>query len=71
MAAENDDVIPLDSETESWAQFKDGVLGPLFGKLHGKIERAYALPKIVAEAFEGVKTGDTGEYEEVALPRTR
>ena len=59
-----------DSESESEA-FKEGVLGPLFTKLHGKIERSYALPKIVAEAFEGVRTGETGEYEEIPLPRTR
>ena len=49
----------------------DGVFKPLFGKLHGKIERSFGLPKVVAEAFEGVKTGDTGEYEETPLPRSR
>ena len=50
---------------------KDGVFKPLFGKLHGKIERSFALPKIVAEAFEGVRAGENGEYEDVPLPRSR
>lgn len=49
----------------------DGVFRPLFSKLHGKTERSYALPKVVAEAFEGVKAGEHGEYEEMALPRNR
>ena len=49
----------------------DGVFGPLFGNLHSKTERSFALPKVVAEAFEGVKIGDTGEYEETALLRNR
>lgn len=45
----------------------DGVFGPLFDKLHGQSERCYALPKVVADAFEGVKAGLTGEYEETLL----
>ncbi len=45
----------------------DGVFGPLFNKLHGEAERSYGLPKVVAEAFEGVKIGGTGEYEEITL----
>lgn len=45
----------------------DGVFGTLFNKLHGQAERSYALPKVVAEAFEGVKVGGTGEYEEITL----
>ena len=49
----------------------DGVFGPLFSSLHGKTERSFALPKVVAEAFEGVKIGDTGEYEETALLKNR
>ncbi|KAL8822753.1 MAG: hypothetical protein Q9191_006520 [Dirinaria sp. TL-2023a] len=66
-----EDSMDLDSEGESKAYLLDSVMGPLFGKLHGKIERSYALPKVVAEAFEGVRTGETGEYEEIPLPRTR
>ena len=49
----------------------DGVFKPLFTKLHGKTEHSYTLPKVVAEAFEGVKMGETGEYEEPGLPRNR
>ena len=61
----------MDASSEDGRKDKGGVLGPLFVKLRGKIERSFALPKVVAEAFEGVKTGETGEYEEIPLPRSR
>lgn len=48
-----------------------GLFKPLFSKMHGSTERSFALPKVCREAFEGVKTGETGEYEEVQLPRSR
>lgn len=35
------------------------------------IPKAYSLPFDVRDYFEGVKTGDEGEYEEVGLPRTQ
>jgi hypothetical protein len=35
------------------------------------IPKAFALPLDVREYFEGVRTGDEGEYEEVSLPRTQ
>lgn len=44
----------------------DGVLEPIFKKLHGKNPHCFSLPKSVREAFEGVRTAASGEYEDVA-----
>ncbi|KIW10792.1 hypothetical protein PV08_10091 [Exophiala spinifera] len=48
-----------------------GLLGSLIRRVDDTIPKAFALPLDVREYFEGVKTGEEGEYEEVALPRTQ
>lgn len=48
-----------------------GLLGTLISRVDDTIPKAFALPHDVREYFEGVKTGEEGEYEDVALPRTQ
>ncbi|KAK4936800.1 hypothetical protein LTR10_022389 [Elasticomyces elasticus] len=48
-----------------------GLLGLLLRQVGETIPRAFALPAEVRDYFEGVKTGEEGEYEEVGLPRTQ
>lgn len=47
-----------------------GSFGSLLEKLDVKNSSAFRLPGDVREYFEGVRTGDDGEYEEiVAMPK--
>lgn len=46
-----------------------GVFGVLILALDRKNPVAFCLPKDVREYFEGVKTGDEGEYEEIPLQK--
>ncbi|KAK5265216.1 hypothetical protein LTR99_006315 [Exophiala xenobiotica] len=48
-----------------------GLLGSLIRRVDDTIPKAFALPHDVREYFEGVKTGEEGEYEDVGLPRTQ
>ena len=48
-----------------------GLLGPLVRRVDDAIPKAFSLPYDVRDYFEGVKTGEEGEYEEVGLPRTQ
>ena len=48
-----------------------GLLGVLVRRVGNIIPKAYTLPIDVRDYFEGVRTGEEGEYEEVALPRTQ
>ncbi|KAL2428507.1 hypothetical protein ABEF91_008742 [Exophiala dermatitidis] len=48
-----------------------GLLGPAIRRVEDIIPKAFALPVDIREYFEGVRTGDEGEYEEVGLPRTQ
>lgn len=48
-----------------------GLLGSAVRRVDDTIPRAFALPRAIREYFEGVRTGDEGEYEEVSLPRTQ
>jgi hypothetical protein len=48
-----------------------GLLGLLIRRVDNIIPKAYALPHDVRDYFEGVRTGEEGEYEEVALQRTQ
>lgn len=48
-----------------------GILGLVLGQIDKTIPKAFTLPLDVRDYFEGVRTGDEGEYEEVALPRTQ
>ncbi|EXJ93054.1 hypothetical protein A1O3_01610 [Capronia epimyces CBS 606.96] len=48
-----------------------GLLGLAIRRVDDIIPRAFALPLNIREYFEGVRTGDEGEYEEVGLPRTQ
>ena len=47
----------------------------LFGSLHQNFEKqnpvAFSLPVSFREYFEGVKTGEEGEYEEVSTAKIR
>ncbi|EXJ90919.1 hypothetical protein A1O1_04025 [Capronia coronata CBS 617.96] len=48
-----------------------GLLGLAIRRVDDTIPKAFALPVDIREYFEGVRTGDEGEYEEVSLPRTQ
>lgn len=48
-----------------------GILGPVLGRIDKTIPKAFTLPLDIREYFEGVRTGDEGEYEEFGLPRTQ
>ena len=48
-----------------------GLLGYMVRRVDDTIPKAFSLPLPIREYFEGVKTGDEGEYEEVGLPRTQ
>ncbi|KIX03776.1 uncharacterized protein Z518_07329 [Rhinocladiella mackenziei CBS 650.93] len=48
-----------------------GLLGLVIRRVDDTIPKAFALPLDIREYFEGVRTGDEGEYEEVGLPRTQ
>ncbi|ETI19436.1 hypothetical protein G647_09270 [Cladophialophora carrionii CBS 160.54] len=48
-----------------------GLLGMVIRRVDDIIPKAYALPPDIREYFEGVRTGEEGEYEEVGLPRTQ
>ncbi|RVX66983.1 hypothetical protein B0A52_09197 [Exophiala mesophila] len=48
-----------------------GILGLVLGQIDKTIPKAFTLPLDVRDYFEGVRTGEEGEYEEVALPRTQ
>lgn len=52
-----------------WA--KTGVFEPLFTTLNKKNPVAYNLPVEVREYFEGVKTGEEGEYEETMTQKPK
>jgi hypothetical protein len=46
-------------------------LGRIIRRIDEINPKAFNLPFEIREYFEGVKTGDGGEYEEVSLPRTQ
>lgn len=48
-----------------------GLFGPLIRRVEEMIPKAFALPAEIRDYFEGVRTGEEGEYEEVSLPRTQ
>jgi hypothetical protein len=48
-----------------------GVLGRIIRRIDEINPKAFNLPFEIREYFEGVKTGDGGEYEEISLPRTQ
>jgi hypothetical protein len=48
-----------------------GLLGMVIRRVDDTIPKAYNLPSDIRDYFEGVRTGDEGEYEEVSLPRTQ
>ena len=48
-----------------------GILGRIINRIEDINPKAFALPFDIREYFEGVKTGDEGEYEEVGIPRTQ
>lgn len=48
-----------------------GLLGQLIRRVDHTIPKAYSLPFEIRDYFEGVRTGDEGEYEEVGLPRSQ
>jgi hypothetical protein len=48
-----------------------GILGRIVRRIDEINPKAFNLPFELREYFEGVKTGDGGEYEEVSLPRTQ
>lgn len=53
------------------AVYPTGLLGLVLRRVDDVIPKAYSLPHDIREYFEGVRTGDEGEYEEVGLPRTQ
>jgi len=48
-----------------------GLFGRIIRRVDDIIPKAYTLPFEIRDYFEGVKTGDEGEYEEIGLPRTQ
>jgi len=48
-----------------------GLLGQVIRRLDDTIPKAFSLPLEIRDYFEGVRTGDEGEYEDVGLPRTQ
>ena len=48
-----------------------GLFGSIYRIVDESITRAYALPYNIREYFEGVRTGDEGEFEDIGLPRTQ
>lgn len=48
-----------------------GILGKLIGRVQDIIPKAFALPMEVRDYFDGVRTGDGGEYEEFGQARTQ
>ena len=48
-----------------------GILGRIVRRVEEINPKAFNLPFDIRDYFEGVKTGDEGEYEEVSLPRTQ
>ncbi|KIW29653.1 uncharacterized protein PV07_05451 [Cladophialophora immunda] len=48
-----------------------GLFGMVIRRVDDIIPKAYTLPSDIRDYFEGVRTGDEGEYEEVGLPRTQ
>jgi hypothetical protein len=76
---------PVDSENlpETWfcydcaakrnppMKLPRGLFSSLFQNLEKKNPVAYNLPVEIREYFEGVKTGDEGEYEEAVTQRTK
>lgn len=48
-----------------------GILGRIVRRVEEINPKAFNLPFEIREYFEGVKTGDEGEYEELSLPRTQ
>lgn len=48
-----------------------GLFGPIFRIVDDTIPKAFSLPFEIRDYFEGVKTGEEGEYEEIGLPRTQ
>ena len=48
-----------------------GVFSGLITNIDKKNPNAYYLPHEVRDFFEGVRTGDEGEYEELGPPKVR
>ncbi|KAK5050594.1 hypothetical protein LTR84_003876 [Exophiala bonariae] len=48
-----------------------GLLGWVVRRVDDTIPKAFSLPSDVRQYFEGVRTGDEGEYEEFGQPRTQ
>lgn len=48
-----------------------GILGKVISRISNIIPKAFALPFEVRDYFENVRTGDSGEYEEVGQSRTQ
>ena len=48
-----------------------GLFGRICQQVDDVIPKAFSLPYDVRDYFEGVKTGEEGEYEEIGLPRTQ
>jgi hypothetical protein len=49
----------------------NGLFGRICQQVDDVIPKAFSLPYEVRDYFEGVKTGDEGEYKEIGLPRTQ
>ena len=48
-----------------------GILGKVVGRVQNIIPKAFALPMEVRDYFDGVRTGEGGEYEEFGQARTQ
>jgi hypothetical protein len=48
-----------------------GIFASLLDNLEKKNPMSFNLPKDLREYFEGVKTGDEGEYEEAVTQKSR
>ena len=48
-----------------------GLLGKILRRVGDTIPKAFALPFEIREYFDGVRTGDEGEYEEFGQPATQ
>ncbi|KZF21478.1 hypothetical protein L228DRAFT_239453 [Xylona heveae TC161] len=52
-------------------QYSRGLFAALFGNLEKKNPVAFNLPREIREYFEGVRTGDEGEYEEAVTQKSK
>ncbi|KAJ9614118.1 hypothetical protein H2200_002254 [Cladophialophora chaetospira] len=62
---------PNGADSGAEAPSPTGLLGMVIRRVDDIIPKAYTLPLEIRNYYEGVRTGEEGEYEDVGLPRTQ